>query len=304
MAKRKPTKYNLILKQFTKLNDKLPEENKLSIQLRRKIIKDVLLPQYVDIPYYKLRIKPLKDLIIREIDKVPPKEICDLNYIDPSEFAFVEWYALDETISELVPDCVYVKVTAGDYGETRIFNTRNYEYGRNGVRQIVEEIRPEADNSSGKFVFSGYKKLRPRKKNDGTPENYYLDFVLFTIDRKGRERPQGNTESVKFDVPKTRESRSKKTQVKNIIEDRIKGLKAKKDSKRRAKKTLEKNIKEFTVVAKKLARAKKPNANTVNAFNKRFIKAAELLEKYYAQGKLTKLQYEKNLEKITKEFGS
>lgn len=304
MAKRKPTTYNRILKEFTKLNNKLPEENKLSLKLRREIIKKVIMPKYKGLPLYKIRIKPLRNLIIKEIEKVPPKEICDLNYIDPSEFAFVEWYALDETISELVPDCVFVKVTAGDYGETNIFNTRNYEYGRNGVRNIVEEIRPDADNSSGRFVFSGYKKLRPRKKNDGTPENYYLDFVLFLIDKKGNEKPQGNTESVKFDVPKTRDTRSKKTQVKNIIEDRIKKLKTKKDSKRRAKKTLEKNIKEFTVVAKRLSKAKKPNINTVNAFNKRFIKAAELLEKYYAQGKLTKLQYEKNLEKITKEFGS
>jgi len=300
---RKPTTYNRILKEFTKINNKLPEENKLSLKLRREIIKKSLLPQFKDVPQYKIRLKPLRNSIIKEIEKVPPKQICDLNYIDASEFAFVEWYALDETIAELVPDCVYVKVTAGEYGETKIFNTRNYEYGRNGVRQIVEEIRPDADNSSGKFIFSGYKKLRPRKRNDGTPDNYYLDFVLFLIDKKGNQKPQGDTESVKFDLPRTRETRSKKTQVKNIIEDRIKQLKSKKDSKRRAKKTLEKNIKEFSVVAKKLAKAKKPNVNTVNAFNKRFIKAAELLEKYYAQGKLTKLQYEKNLEKITKEFG-
>jgi hypothetical protein len=303
MTKRKPTTYNRILKEFTKLNNKLPEENKLSLKLRREIIKKVIMPQYKGVPKYKIKIKPLRNLIVKEIEKVPPKEICDLNYIDPSEFAFVEWYALDETISELVPDCVYVKVTAGDYGETNIFNTRNYEYGRNGVRNIVEEIRPDADNSSGKFIFSGYKKLRPRKKNDGTPENYYLDFVLFLIDKKGNQEPQGETESVKFNLPKTRETRSKKTQVKNIIEDRIKRLKSKKDSRRRARKTLDKNIKEFSVVAKRVAKAKKPNINTINAFNKRFIKAAELLEKYYAQGKLTKLQYEKNLEKITKEFG-
>jgi hypothetical protein len=300
---RKPTTYNRILKEFTKLNNKLPEENKLSLKLRREIIKKTLLPLYKDVPQYKIRLKPLRNSIIKEIEKVPPKQICDLNYIDASEFAFVEWYALDETIAELVPDCVYVKVTAGEYGETNIFNTRNYEYGRNGVRGIVEEIRPDANNSSGKFIFSGYKKLRPRKKNDGTPDNYYLDFVLFLIDRRGNQKPQGDTESIKFDLPKTRETRSKKTQVKNIIEDRIKQLKSKKDSKRRAKKTLEKNIKEFSVVAKKLAKAKKPNINTVNAFNKRFIKAAELLEKYYAQGKLTKLQYDKNLDKITKEFG-
>lgn len=303
MPKRKPTKYNRILKEFTKLNNKLPEENKLSIKLRREIIKKVILPQYEGVPQYKIRLKPLKNLLIKEIEKVPPKEICDINYIDSSEFAFVEWYSLDETISELVPDCVFVKVTAGEYGETRIFNTRDYDYGRNGVKDIVEEIRPDADNSSGKFIFSGYKKLRPRKKNDGTPENYYLDFVLFLIDKKGNEIAQGETESVKFDLPKTRETRSKKTQVKHIIEDRIKKLKTKKDSKRRAKKTLEKNIKEFSVVAKRLAKAKKPNVNTVNAFNKKFVKAAELLEKYYAQGKLTQIQYERNLEKITKELG-
>jgi len=303
MSKRKQTKYNLILKEFTKLNNKLPEENKLSIKLRREIIKNVLLPKYEDVPQYKIRIKSLRSILIKEIEKVPPKEICDLNYIDPSEFAFVEWYALDETISELVPDCVFVKVTAGEYGQTRVFNTRDYEYGRNGVRSIVEEIRPDADNSSGKFIFSGYKKLRPRKKNDGTPENYYLDFVLFLIDNRGNELPQGEPISVQFDLPKTRENRTKKTQIKNIIEERIKKLKTKKDSRRRARKTLDKNIKEFSIVAKRLAKAKKPNINTVNAFNKRFIKAAELLEKYYAQGKLTKLQYEKNLEKITKEFG-
>ena len=98
MAKRKPTTYNLILKQFTKLNNKLPEENKLSIKLRREIIKKVLLPQFKGVPQYKIKLKSLKGLIINEIEKVPPKEICDLNYIDPSEFAFVEWYALSDPI--------------------------------------------------------------------------------------------------------------------------------------------------------------------------------------------------------------
>jgi len=178
-ATRKPSKYNIILKQFTKLNDKLPEDRKLSIKERRKIIKEKLLPLYKDVPAYKLRLKKIKGVIIKEYDKIPPKEICDINYLDTSEFALVEWYSLDETISELVPDCVYVKVTAGQYGSTKIFNTRNYEYGRKGVRDIVEEIRPEARNSSGKFVFSAYRKLRPNKRNNGDSENYYLDFVLF-----------------------------------------------------------------------------------------------------------------------------
>ena len=142
MAK-KTTTYNRLLKEFTKVNNKLPEERKLSIKQRREIIKTDLLPKYKDVPQYKLRVKKIKDSILKAIDKVPPREICDLNYIDPSDFALVEWYSLDETISELVPDCVFVKVSAGIYGETKIFNTRNYEYGRRGVRDIIENIRPE-----------------------------------------------------------------------------------------------------------------------------------------------------------------
>jgi len=212
MAKRKITLYNRILKEFTKFNNKLPEDRKLSIQERRKIIKDKLLPKYKKEKVYpsKIKVKLLRSRFIKEIEKLPPKEICDLNYIDVSEYAYIEWFALDETISEIIPDCVYVKVSAGMYGETRIFNTRNYNYARNGVRQIVEQIRPDAENVSGRFIFSGYRKLRPKKRNDGTPDNYYLDLILSLIDSKGNEQPQGETESVTFELPKTRQVKTKK----------------------------------------------------------------------------------------------
>ena len=302
MAKRKTTKYNLILKQFTKINNKLPEDRKLSIKERRRIIREEIMPQFKDVAKYKLRVKVIKASIIQSYEKLPPKEICDLNYIDTSEFAFVEWYALDETINDLVPNCVYVKVSAGSYGETNIFNTRNYEYGRSSVRSIVEAIRPYADDKSGKYVFSGYKKLRPRKKNDGTPENYYLDFVLFEVDKKGNSTAMADAESVKFDVPKTRENRKKKTKIKNIIEERIKKLKQKKDSKRRAKVTLEKNVKDFIKKSKSASRTKKPSPIRIVSRDKQFEKTSALLDKYLKDGKITQKQYDVALEKVLKEY--
>jgi hypothetical protein len=298
MAK-KTTTYNRLLKEFTKVNNKLPEERKLSIKQRRKIIKEQLLPEYKDVPKYKLRIKRIKSSILREIDKVPPREICDLNYLDASDFALVEWFSLDETIAELVPDCVYVKVTAGEFGETRIFNTRNYEYGRRGIREIVEAIRPEAEGRSGKYIFDGYKKLRPRKRNDGSPENYYLDFVLSEIDRRGNSAPLGEVNEVFYEVPKTRENRKKRTKVKNIIETKIKQLKSKKDSRRRAKKTLETNIKKLKQISTKAS--KRPTPTNQFQKTKQFNKSATLLEKYYAEGKMTKAQYDRELDKILKE---
>jgi hypothetical protein len=297
---KKTTTYNRILKEFTKINNKLPEEHKLSIKQRRELIKNVILPKFKDTPQYKLRVKKIKSTILKEFDKIPPREICDLNYIDNSDFAFVEWYSLDETIADLVPDCVYVKVTAGQYGETKIFNTRNYEYGRKGVREIVETIRPEADNLSGKFIFSGIKKLRPRKRNDGTAENYYLDFVLFTIDSKGKQEAMGETDTVFNVPPKTRETRSKRAKVKKIIETKIKALKSKKDSRKRAKKTLQANIKKLVQISNKVAKRPTPKSSVIKT--KQFTKTASLVEKYYAEGKITKAQYDKELDKILKQL--
>lgn len=302
MAKRKTTKYNILLKQFTKFNNKLPEDRKLSIKERRRILREEIIPQFEGVAKSKLRVKAIKESLQKAYDKVPPKEICDLNYVDTSEFAFVEWYALDETINDLVPNCVYVKVSAGSYGDTKIFNTRNYEYGRNSVKDIVDAIRPDADDKSGTFLFSGYQKLRPRKKNDGTPENYYLDFVLFEIGKKGKQTPMASTDSVRFEVPKTRENRKTKTKIKNIIEGRIKELKQKKDSKRRAKATLEKNVKEFLKKSKSASRTKKPSAIKVLSRDKQFEKTSTLLDKYLKEGKITQKQYDIALEKLLREY--
>jgi hypothetical protein len=311
MPKKRITTYHKILKEFTKKNNKLPEEQKISIKERRRIIKEDILPKFKGIPKSKVKVRDIKSLIVTAIKNVPPKEICDLNYIDTSEYAYVEWYALDETISELVPDCVYVKVSAGDFGETRIVNTRNYEYSRNGVRAIVERIRPEADNSSGKYIFSGYQKLRPRKKNNGTPENYYLDFVLFEVDSKGNQKPQASTESVKYELPETTKTKKTKNKIKNIIEKKIKSLKQKREGKKRARKTLDKNIDRFTKITKAITKAsekkqtpksKKALSNAKALARKQFVKASKLLEKYYNEGKLTKVQYDKAFEKLFKEF--
>jgi hypothetical protein len=293
MPKRKPSLYNKLLKQFTKINDKLPEDRKLSISERRRIIREELKPKFKDTPISKVRVKDIKEQIYKAVEKIPPKQICDINYLDISQYAFVEWFNLDDTVKELVPDCIYIKISAGEYGDTNIFNTRNYDYRRKGVRSIVEAIREDAKNvPSGKFIFSAYKKLRPRKKNNGMPENYYLDFILFIVDKKGNQSPQAEAESVEYDVPKTRENKKIKTKIRNVIEDRLKKLKQKKDSSRRAKATLKRNIKKFAEKTKSLNKSTKPRKSSVASWDKQFQKSLQLLEKYYAEGKLTKKQYE------------
>lgn len=301
MPKKRSTTYHKVLKEFTKINDKLPEERKLSIQERRKIIKEKILPKYKGKAKSAFKISIVKKSILREVQKIPPKEICNLNYLDLSTFAYVEWFSLDETLTQIVPDCVYIKVSAGPYGDTGIFNTRNYQYGRNGVRRIIESIRPDAENESGKFIFTGYKKLRPRKPNNGEGENYYLDFVLNVLDSRGNAAPQGDTDEVEFIVPKTRASLKKKKKIKNVIEDRLKTLKKQRDKKRRAKKTLQKNVTKFVKASQRTTKSKK-KAPAAVVRDKQFRHTAKLLDKYLAEGIITQYQYDKSLQRMMKEY--
>jgi len=299
---RKKSLYNVILKEFTKINKKLPADRKVSIKDRRRIVKEQLVPQFQGTPTSRIRLRPLRAAINQAYEQIPPRELCDLNYIDvASQFAYVEWFSLDETITELVPDCVFVKVSGGDFGTTRIFNTRDYQYGREGVRGIVENIRPMAQNESGRYIFSGYQKLRPRKRNNGNPENYYLDFVLIEIDSQGRELPVAETESVRYEIPKDKETKKKKTKIKNLIEGKIKSLKQKREKKKRVKKTLDTKIKTFGQTIKKLNKRKNQDKARQDA-REQFLKALELLEKYKKEGKLTDKQYKAAFDKIFKEF--
>jgi len=288
MAKRKETVYNRILKRFTAINNNLPEEQKLSISKRRKIIKEVILPQYINVPVSKIRVKPLKALIFTEYEKQLPREGCDLNYISPSQYANVNWFEIDEFIRERMPDCIYIRVNAGDrFGKTKIFNTRDYDYNQNGVQIITEKIRPFAESPQRKNriypYYSGTQKLRQGKKNDGTPENYFLDMVLYI-----NENPVASTETTKYQLPKTREVNQTKKKIKNLLDERFKELKLKKERKKRARKTLTKNISQVKQKKKKISKSPKSQAASKQSYLKQFNKTVAIIEKQYEKGYISK----------------
>ena len=158
------------------------------------------------------------------------------------------------------------------------------------------------EEPSGTFIFTGYQKLRPRKKNDGTPENYYLDFVLVYVDKDGNEETFSDTETTRFDLPKTREVKKKKTKIRNVIEGKIKDLKSKRDGRKRARKTLDKNIKLLEIIVKRTEKAKNPSVQLEILREKQFEKASKLIEKYYKEGKFTKLQYDNGLKRLIAKY--
>ena len=193
-----------------------------------------------------------------------------------------------------MPDCIFVKVNAGEYGETKVFNTRNYEYNKSGVRDIIENVRPLAENTSA-LDFSGYQKLRSGKKNDGTPENYYIEFILNI-----NAEPQGNTNVTKFALSKDDKPTQRK--VRATIIEKINQLKSKKRKKVRARKTLAKNIELQKALGKIIEKKKSPaeKKKWVVHYQKSYEKLRKAMDRDFKAGLLTEAQYKAALKNLFK----
>ena len=302
MAKRKKNinkglaLYNKISKEFTAINNKLPEDRKLSVKERRQIIKERLYPQFWGNAASRVGKKVINESIIEVLDTIPPKEACDINYISPTVYANVAWFDIDEYIKTVLPDCVFIRLDAGQFGKTRIFNTRNYQYTKSGVKAIVDNIREVVEDNSGVDVnFTGVKKLRRGKTNDGTPENYYLDFIL-VINGETEVEPT----PVIFKIPK--EEKKKATRVKQVIMNRIKDLAKKKKRKKRARKSAQTTIKALKIVNTRLKVSKKPE--TKEKYNnlkiQLYLQRITLLERDFRKGLLTEEQFNKFKQTIFK----
>lgn len=302
---RKATKYQIVSKQFTAINNTLPEQDKLSIQRRRQIIKQVLLPSLSTTAKSKIRVKQLKSLILSEIAKQPPRQanLCNLNYISPAQYVDVPWYEIDEFLQRRLPDCIYVRVSAGEFGQTKIFNTRNYNYYNNGVQQITENIRKEVNNVSGAF-YSGYQMLRPRKKNNGESDSYFLDMILFlttrgtstpitTIGTETRFKPEGRVEK--------REFKKQSGKVNQELDNLFNKLRKEKERKGRAFRQIRKDTQKISKIVRKVSTPQN-QFKLIEAFATNYERALKKLDRYLAKGLISKAKYDKSIEELKQSF--
>lgn len=287
--------YNKLLKQFTVINNKLPEDRKVSLVDRRKYIKEKIYPQFKGDSAKRVSKANINKSIEAVLNTIVPKEGCNVNYISPSVTADVSWHELDDFIRDVLPSCIFIRIDAGTYGQTKIFNTLNYNYSKNGVKAIVDNIREFVNNESSVDVsFTGNKKLRKGKTNDGTPENYYIDFIIVV-----NSEPIDNVEPVVFNLPK--EEKKNVTSVKNAILARVKDLSNKKKRKKRARKTAVKNIQKIKSINVRQKRSVKPETKKKFALIKdaEYKKMRKQLDRDYNKGLLTDDQYKKFVQDLT-----
>lgn len=304
-APKKPSLYRELSKRFTAINNSLPEPQRISIHRRRQIIKQVLLPSLSTTPYYKIRWRPVKAQILAEVAKMPQRDpsLCNINNITPDQYSLIEWFEIDETLQRLLPDCIYVRVSAGSFGQTKIFNTRDYNYYNKGVQEITENIRPYVNNESGTAFYNGFQKLRPRKKNDGQADSYFLDFILYIASANETPSPVTPIGNMVKYTPKTKEEKraAKKATLKTgrIIDKAISKLKKEKDAKRRAGRQIRKD--EATIkgiVDQGTSKSGVKETMRTLQFGEKTERAINKLNKYLSKGLVTKSRYDKAMKNI------
>lgn len=286
--------YNKILKEFTAINAQLPEDRKMSVKERRQLIKERIYPQFWGNAASRVSKKVINQAVVEVLDTIPPKEACDINFMSPTVYANVAWFDIDEYIRTVLPDCIFVRIDAGTFGSTRIFNTRNYQYNKSGIKKIVEKIRETVDDNSGVDVsFTGIKKLRKGKTNDGTPENYFIDFIV-VIDGTTESEP----EPIIYEIPKEKKKQAKR--VKQVIMNRIKDLAKKKKRKKRARKSANQTISMLKRLNYRQRISKKPETkdNITLMKLKLYQQRIKILLRDYKNGLLTDEQYLRRKDEI------
>jgi single-stranded DNA-specific DHH superfamily exonuclease len=182
----------------------------------------------------------------------------------------VEYYEIDNHIRTLLPDCLDLRINAGQLGKTKIFNTSNYSYYSDGVRRIVETIRNYmASNNSGEAFFNGVVKLKYNKPNNGKAENYYVEYILFI-----NSESELDDTPVDFNLPK--KEQKKVAKIRDTLALRLKNLQKEKSKRIRAKKKAQ---------PKKPAQKKQEAQEAVKS-------AIAALKKLYQNGTITKSEFE------------
>ena len=286
--------YNRLLKEFSKINNKLPEDRKLSLQTRRKIISDSLYPAFKNTAPSRIRVKDVRGRIFGILEQIPPSVECNPLYVDNSLLSQIEFFALEEILTIVLPQCINVKITAFEFGNTNIFNTRNYSYYATAIKNITENIRAATQDASGRLMYNGFKRLIQGKPNNGKGENYFIDFILES------EQYDDAIEVINEDEPIPQPTARNVSSIKEEISQRFKQLKVEKRKKSRLNKkhadslgkirALKKKNKSSKVEKRKQAFKKDANVLIVNSIKR--------LKRAFDNGTITNEVYVRKLNEI------
>lgn len=292
--------YHFLVKEVSNINRLLPEDRKLSIQEVYDLLSQKIYPKYKDVPKHKLRLTKLREELYNEIQKLPRKVVCSVFDVPEALLNEIVWHEIDETIKKLF-DCIWIKINASDFGETKIFNTRNYKYSSSGVQEITNNINAWVAGRRQVYpYYDGIIQVRPGKKNDGKEDSYYIEYVLkgteFVVDIKEIETPKR----------KKKPGRQKRDiRIKKYIEQKTKQLQAEKSHVKIIRKRLAKGVADFKSYLKvsKRMQGKKFTAKRIKEdYKKQYQSEKSKVDKQLKKKAIDTYQYDSLIKFLKKEY--
>jgi hypothetical protein len=125
--------------------------------------------------------------------------------------------------------------------------------------------------------FNGVVKTKPNRKNNGNPDNYFVEYVLYINDE-----PEADDTPTDYDLPNKEQKKVEK--VKDYLSEKFKQLEKEKRKRKRARKKAE---------PKKPSETKKQTAEKVRT-------AVNALKSLLKLGVITKQEFEQQKETLMK----
>lgn len=204
-----------------------------------------------------------------DVFAVPDGDILEMN-----------WWELEDTLFKIDP-IVQARVNAEGIFTSSILPAGQL-YADTDTKSAINLIRENQENLSG-ATWVGVRKLKQGKKNDGSPCNYFIDFVLST-DGSVDYSDEVFGEAISLSPEQEAEREARREKVEKIKRERAKARRAKKRKRPKAQKAV----------------AEPPKQGKER--EKQLVRALELLRKDYDDGIFTKAEYKKERAKLISKF--
>ena len=183
------------LRRASKLYQKVRKNTQKELERRGQPLKGKELTSFVrDKVYGEFKGLSPNEVRIADINDAVERAVTGTGILQTGEFfnplaipetliSGIFWFDIDNFIevdltAETGGKNLRLEVNAGEYGSTGIIELSEYTYEGSGLAEIIEQVREFVEDDSEPY-WEGEARVRPRLKDDGSPDSYFLQFTLY-----------------------------------------------------------------------------------------------------------------------------
>jgi hypothetical protein len=183
------------LRRASKLYQKVRKNTQKELERRGQPLKGKELTSFVrDKVYGEFKGLSPNEVRIADINDAVERAVTGTGILQTGEFfnplaipetliSGIFWFDIDNFIevdltAETGGKNLRLEVNAGEYGSTGIIELSEYTYEGSGLAEIIEQVREFVEDDSEPY-WEGEARVRPRLKDDGNPDSYFLQFTLY-----------------------------------------------------------------------------------------------------------------------------